>query len=184
MRKLLLIGLIGGFAVWVYMVPFGGGLPKLSRIKPGSIMQITSSNFTNNGDIPIKFTCMGDNINPDLEFSGIPSDAQSLALIVDDPDAPSGNFTHWVVFNIKPSTKTIPEGVGVVPGVQATNSAGLKQYTGPCPPSGVHRYYFKLYALDILLPADEVIDKTYLMQAMAGHVMDQSEILGKFSKTQ
>ncbi|MBX4186690.1 MAG: YbhB/YbcL family Raf kinase inhibitor-like protein [Candidatus Doudnabacteria bacterium] len=145
-------------------------------------MQISSTAFTNNGNIPDKFTCIGQNINPELEFSGAPADTQTLALIMDDPDAPSGTFTHWVVFNIKPSVNKIPEGAGIVPGTTAKNSAGLKSYTGPCPPSGVHRYYFKLYALDTILPADEIIDKAHLQQAMSGHIIDQAELMGKFTK--
>ncbi len=182
MKKLLLIGLIGGFAVWVYQVPLEGRLPKLGRIKSKLVMQITSTAFTNNGDIPARHTCTGENINPELEFSGVPSDSKSLALIVDDPDA-AGTFTHWVVFNIKPDVKSIRQAAATVPGVQAKNSAGSQKYTGPCPPSGIHRYYFKLYALDSMLPADDIIDKRRLQSAMTGHILDTAEIMGKFGKT-
>ena len=183
MKRLLLIGLIVGFAIWVYQVPLGGHLPRLTKLKNSLVMRITSTAFTNEGTIPTQYTCMGANLHPALDISGVPSDAKSLALIMDDPDAPNGTFTHWVVFNIKPTVQSIPEGLEAAPGVTAKNSAGLKQYTGPCPPSGTHRYYFKVYALDNVLPADEILDKEYLMQAMNGHIMDQTEIMGKFSKS-
>ncbi len=182
MRRLLLIVLICAFGYWVYQVPLKGRLPRLSGIKSSLIMKMTSNSFTNTGTIPDRYTCIGENINPQLEFSGIPADTKSLALIMDDPDAPNGTFTHWVVFNMPPSTKTIPEG-GPIPGVQAKNGAELKQYAGPCPPSGVHRYYLKLYALDLILPSDEVVDKAHLLTAMSGHILDSVELMGKFSKT-
>lgn len=183
MKRVLIIGLIGGFALWVYQVPLGGRLPSLGRIKSGPIMRISSNAFTNTGEIPARFTCSGENINPEIEFSGIPTDTGSLVLIMDDPDAPNGTFTHWVVFNIKPTVKSIPEAATTVPGVQAKNSAGTNTYVGPCPPSGVHRYYFKLYALDKVIPIDEVIDKSHLQKAMTGHILETAEFMGKFGKT-
>jgi Raf kinase inhibitor-like YbhB/YbcL family protein len=181
MKRLLLIGLIGAFAFWAYKVPLEGKLPRLGAVRSGAVMNISSNAFTNAGNIPEKYTCNGQDVSPELQISGIPSGAKSLALIMDDPDAPNGTYTHWIVFNIKPDVKIIPE-IGPIPGLQAKNSAGLRQYKGPCPPSGVHRYYFKIYALDTMLVPEEVLNKTYLQQAMTGHILDSAEIMGKYAK--
>src|SRR5207237_8086420 len=113
----------------------------------GAKMKITSSAFQQGGNIPSKFTCDGANTNPPLQISDVPPEAKSLVLIVDDPDAPSGLFTHWAVWNISPQTSTIAEG-STPKGVQGTNDFGKSGYGGPCPPSGTHRYYFKIFALD------------------------------------
>ncbi len=182
MRKLIIFVIIIAFGYWVYKVPLEGHLPKLKRIKSKLIMQISSTAFTNNGTIPEKFTCDGLNINPSLQFSGFPPDTKSLALIMDDPDATNGNFTHWVVYNIPVEVTEIDEGARNVPGIQAKNSAGDNEYVGPCPPSGVHRYYFKIYALDRMLPADYIEDKGQLVTAMHGRILDQAEVMARFGK--
>ena len=149
------------------------------RYKP--TMQISSSAFVNNASIPTNFTCSGLNINPPLTFSKIPTEARSLALILDDPDAPNGTFTHWVVYNISPSTTSVAQGVNPN-GVVASNSAGTRNYVGPCPPSGEHRYHFKLYALDLVFRDGEFANKGQLEEAMRGHVIDQAELIGRFQK--
>lgn len=123
--------------------------------------------------IPEKYTCKGENINPELRFEDIPANAKSLALVMHDPDAPRpGGFTHWVVYNMPPTTKGIPEN-SKPPGVEAKNDADRSGYIGPCPPSGIHRYYFKLYALDAMLQENFDIQ---------GHVIEKAELMGKFSK--
>ena len=109
-------------------------------------MQISSPEFTNNQKIPSKFTCNGVNYNPLLIFSGVPREARSLVLIVDDPDAPVGTWVHWVVYNISPSVKEVKEKSVPQGGIEAVTSFGKPGYGGPCPPSGTHRYFFKLYA--------------------------------------
>src|SRR5947207_13423456 len=114
----------------------------------GAKMKITSSAFQQGGNIPSKFTCDGPNTSPALQISGIPAEAKTLVLIVDDPDAPSELFTHWVVWNIDPRTSDIAEGSAPAKGMQGKNDFGKSGYGGPCPPSGTHRYYFKIFALD------------------------------------
>ena len=113
----------------------------------GARMKITSSAFQEGGNIPSKFTCDGSDTSPPLQITGVPSEAKSLVLIADDPDAPSGLFTHWLVWNIPPQTNSIAEG-SAPKGVQGTNDFGKSGYKGPCPPPGTHRYSFKIFALD------------------------------------
>ena len=144
-------------------------------------MKILSAAFLDGQLIPEKYTCKGENINPELIFEDVPVATKSLSLIMDDPDAPSGTFTHWVIFNMPPETKTIPEKSNP-PGMVAKNGTGQNIYTGPCPPSGTHRYYFKLYALDAVLPADHVGNKDELMTLMQGHTLEEAELMGKYSK--
>ena len=143
-------------------------------------LTITSSAFGNTEAIPIKYTCGGEDINPDLEISGVPSEAVSLLLIMDDPDAPMGTFTHWVVWNI-PVDSRISE--NSVPGVEGKNSAGQVSYIGPCPPSGTHRYFFKLYALDTEIYLESGSDRSLVENAMNGHVLAYGELMGTYSRS-
>ena len=147
----------------------------------GAKMKITSSAFQEGGNIPSKFTCDGGDSSPPLQIAEIPSSAKSLALIVDDPDAPSGLFTHWVVWNISPQTNGIAEGTAPK-GVQGTSDFGKSGYGGPCPPSGTHRYYFKVFALDreLNLPSDS--KRNQLDAAIKGHVVAQGELMGRYSR--
>jgi Raf kinase inhibitor-like YbhB/YbcL family protein len=142
-------------------------------------LKLTSPVFENNGDIPSRYTCQGDNINPPLDIEGVPADAKSLVLIVDDPDAPMGIWVHWVVWNIKPTDKIKEDSA---PGVQGVNDFGKQDYGGPCPPSGKHRYFFKLYALDTELDLDEGAHKKDVEGAMKGHILDKAEIVGLYEK--
>jgi len=151
-----------------------------SQSKGGNNMKITSPDFTDNTPIPKEFTCLGEDVNPALNIEGTPKDAKSLALIVDDPDAPSGMWVHWVVFNIPPSTTTIHK--NSIPGSQGRNDFNRQNYGGPCPPSGTHHYHFKIYALDTMLNLQEKISKKDLEFAMKGHILDQSELTGLFKK--
>ncbi len=144
-------------------------------------MQISSPEFQHNQAIPRKFTCQGDDINPTLIISGIPKETKSLALIVDDPDAPRGTWIHWVVYNM-PVLERIEE--DSIPGTQGVNSAGEFTYHGPCPPSGTHRYFFKVYALDTELNLNAGIAKADLEQAIQGHVLDKAELIGLYKKEQ
>lgn len=145
-------------------------------------MNLQTKSFLNNGDMPAKFTCDGDNINPDLEINGVPPETKSLVLIVDDPDAPSGTWTHWTMWNIDPKTLEIAENSVVKDAVQGTTSDGSQGYHGPCPPSGVHRYLFKLYALDtpLVLGPNARVDE--LTKGISGHVLSQAELIGKYSR--
>ena len=145
-------------------------------------LQITSPVFPQNGMIPSKFTCDGANVSPTLSIADIPEKTRSLALIVDDPDAPKGTWVHWVVWNIGPGTTDIP--ANSVPGgaLQGTNDFGKQSYGGPCPPSGTHRYFFKLYALDIPLSLKSGATKAQLEEAMKGHVLEKAEMIGLYRR--
>jgi Raf kinase inhibitor-like YbhB/YbcL family protein len=144
-------------------------------------MKITSSAFQEGGNIPSKFTCDGGDSSPPLQIAEIPSGAKSLVLVVDDPDAPSGLFTHWIVWNISPQTNAIAEG-SAPKGVQGTSDFGKSGYGGPCPPSGTHRYYFKIFALDRELHLPSGAKRNHLDAAMRGHVVAQGELMGRYSK--
>ena len=148
----------------------------------GAKMKITSAAFQENGNIPAKFTCDGAGVNPALRFHDTPVEAKSLVLIVDDPDAPSGLFTHWIVWNIDPKTTEIGEGATPQSGVQGTNDFGKSGYGGPCPPSGIHRYYFRIFALDRMLDLKPGAKRPELDAVMRGHVVAQGELMGRYSR--
>ena len=142
-------------------------------------MKLTSPEFEHKGVIPSKFTCQGGDVNPALIIEGLPGGAKSLALIMDDPDAPMGMWVHWVVYNI-PVIAKIEE--NSIPGTQGNNDFGRENYGGPCPPSGTHRYFFKIYALDTQLNLPEGISKEDLEKAMQGHILDKAELIGLYKK--
>ena len=142
-------------------------------------LKISTTAFDNENFISSKYSCEGKSINPPLEISGIPKEAKTLALIIEDPDAPQGIFDHWVVWNIEPVEK-IQE--NSVPGVQGRNSFGKVEYDGPCPPWGIHRYLFKVYALDTKLDLDEGAEKKQLLEAMQGHILTMNEVMGRYRK--
>lgn len=150
--------------------------------KPIITMQITSSAFQPNSAIPSKYTCDGANISPQLTIKDIPAAAKSLALIMDDPDAPRGTFVHWVVWNLPPDTKELAEGATVT-APQGTTDFGKKGYGGPCPPSGTHRYFFKFYALDTLLDLAPGASKQDLEKAMQGHTLTQGTLMGTYLRS-
>lgn len=140
---------------------------------------ITSAAFVANQLIPARYTCDGKNINPPIDISGIPDKAHSLALIVDDPDAPGKTWVHWVVWNI-PITHHIKE--NSVPGEQGLNDFKRIAWGGPCPPSGTHRYFFKVYALDALLDLTSTATKKDLEHAMNEHILAYGELVGLYKK--
>jgi Raf kinase inhibitor-like YbhB/YbcL family protein len=145
-------------------------------------MKISSSAFQQGGNIPFKFTCDGADANPALGFEGAPAEAKSLVLIVDDPDAPSGLFTHWLVWNMDARTTEIPESSAPSKATQGKNDFGKSGYGGPCPPSGSHRYYFKVFALDTELNLPDGSKRAQLDAAMKGHVIAQGELMGRYSR--
>ncbi len=146
-------------------------------------MKISSSAFQDSQPIPAAYTCDGANSNPPLTFSSVPENARSLVLIVDDPDAPNGTWDHWVVFNIPPMTREIEEGQARQ-GVTGTGSSGATAYQGPCPPSGEHRYMFKLYALDTELDLAVGVNKKAVEEAMQGHILAQAQLIGLYIRKQ
>jgi len=144
-------------------------------------MQVKSI-FLNNEKIPVNFTCDRENISPPLEITDIPQNTRSLAIINDDPDAPNGDWVHWVVWNIPVPSSDIPIEKGVSPGIEGTTSFGSTGYSGPCPPSGTHRYFFKVYALDKNLELKEGATKQDLLKAMENHIIEKAQIIGLYKR--
>ena len=145
-------------------------------------MTISSSAFSNNAAIPSKYACDGEDINPPLSISDVPENSKSLALIIDDPDSPSGAFTHWTVWNIDTSIKEISENSVPKSGVEGMTDFGKIGYGGPCPGTGKHRYFFKIYALDINLKLAKGAAKKDIENAMTGHVSAQAELVGLYQR--
>ncbi|MFA5164177.1 MAG: YbhB/YbcL family Raf kinase inhibitor-like protein [Candidatus Omnitrophota bacterium] len=142
-------------------------------------MKLTSPDFADNGVLPAKFTVDGQEINPELDIEGIPDGTKSLVLIMEDPDAPGGTFTHWVVYDIPVETKIREDSI---PGNQGLNTAGELDYVSPMPPSGTHRYIFKVYAIDRKLGLPEGAKRRDVEQAMQGHVLGQAELTGRYKR--
>lgn len=150
-------------------------------------IRLTSTAFTDGGTIPQKYTCDGADVSPPLAWDNVPEGTKSFALICDDPDAPMGTWVHWVLFNLPADTRNLPEAVPpdkeLPSGArQGTNDFRKIGYGGPCPPSGTHRYYFKLYALDTLLELPAGISKAQLLKAMEGHVLAEGQLMGRYSR--
>jgi Raf kinase inhibitor-like YbhB/YbcL family protein len=155
-------------------------------------LTITSPTFPSRGAIPRKHTCDGEGVAPALEWSGVPDGTQSLALIVDDPDAPDPaapkrTFVHWVIYNIPPTASGLPEGASgrSLPNgtAEGRNDAKGSGYTGPCPPVGRHRYFFHLYALDTRLDRPTEMTRGQVDEAMSGHVLETAELMGTYERT-
>jgi len=155
-------------------------------------MQIHSTAFSDKGEIPQRYTCDGQDVSPPLAWSGVPRGTQSLVLIVDDPDAPDPaapkrTWVHWVLYNLPDDARSLPEAVPsdadlTGGGQHGENSWRRLGYGGPCPPSGTHRYFFKLYALDTVLDLSAGADKKQVLQAMEGHVLAEAELMGTYSR--
>jgi Raf kinase inhibitor-like YbhB/YbcL family protein len=171
------------FITWSFSITIGQTGPPGTR----NTMIISSKSFQHEGLIPVRYTCIGFNISPDISWSGIPRGTRSFALICNDPDAPSGNWIHWVLFNIPVSVNRLPENFKLGRAVSGSiktgrNDAGLLGYSGPCPPSGIHRYYFRVYALDVVLKADEGLSAAELEKLMEGHILGKGELMGKYQR--
>lgn len=147
-------------------------------------MLISSTAFEDGASIPRDYSCQGKDISPPLAWTGVPANAKSLVLIVDDPDAPQQTWDHWLLFNISVTVHALPENMTHLPAAtkQGINGWGKTGYKGPCPPSGEHRYFFKLYALDMLLALPDGVDKKTLEAAMKNHVLAQATLMGKYKK--
>ena len=148
-------------------------------------MKLKSSAFANGGEIPSKYTCDGENINPPLEISGVPKNAVSLILIVDDPDAikPAGKvWDHWIVWNIAPDVKNIDEDSIPENAIQGLTSSNKNVYGGPCPPDGQHRYFFKLYALDTFLDIPDSSTKKEVLDFINIHILEEAELIGVYER--
>lgn len=138
--------------------------------------------FENNTKIPDKYTCEGANINPPLSILNVPQNTKSLVLIVDDPDAPAKTWIHWTVFNIDPTVSEVPQNSVPKGGIEGMTDFGRPGYGGPCPASGVHRYFFKLYALDLIFEPSLSADKKTIEEKMKGHVLEKAEIIGLYER--
>jgi hypothetical protein len=150
-------------------------------------ISVRSSVFQESGMIPAKYTCDGDDLSPPLDWTGIPPGTKSLALISDDPDAPVGTWVHWVMWNIPSDVNGLAEDVPPNPQLPDGSRQGISDfrrpgYGGPCPPSGVHRYYFKVYALDTMLDLPSSTRKADLLKAMKGHILAEGQLMGKYSR--
>jgi Raf kinase inhibitor-like YbhB/YbcL family protein len=153
-------------------------LPIMSTVITKTL-NVSSPAFTNNSSIPSKYTCDGKSINPELNIGNIPAEAKTLAIIVDDPDAPKGTFVHWVMWNIPVKEKILENSA---PGFVGKNEKNENKYTGPCPPSGTHHYHFKIYALDTTLDLQGYSHKQDLLKAMEGHIIASGELIGTYKK--
>ena len=150
-------------------------------------IKISSSAFEDGGLIPPEYTCDGQGISPPLQWEPVPEGTASIALICDDPDAPMGTFVHWVLFNLPAGTSELegnfPDGETLPNGArQGITDFGKVGYGGPCPPSGTHRYFFKIYALDAMIDLVSVVDKPALLEAMEGHILSQGQLVGKYKR--
>ncbi len=181
MKRLVLgvILLIAGFCLAKNSIVAKGGT--LLTIK------VTSTAFKDGGVIPLKYTCDGEDGSPPISWDTLPAVTQSIALISDDPDAPMGNWVHWVVYNLPATFKELKEGIPPAEaiaggGKQGINDFGRFGYGGPCPPGGTHRYFFKLYALDAVMDISGKVTKNKLESAMKGHVLAQGELMGRYSR--
>ena len=174
---ILIVSLV---AVWQY-AHRRQQLEPITKPLAGSL-RLSSSAFAAGTTIPAKYTCQGDNISPPLDISGVPDNTETLVLIVHDPDAPRGDWVHWLVWNLPPSTKTIAENSMPTGTVQGTTSFDKVGYGGPCPPSGTHHYVFDLYALNNEPNLSPSTTREQLQAAMNGHIVDQAKLVGLFSK--
>lgn len=148
---------------------------------------VKSDSFSDGGMIPAKYTCDGANISPQLSWENVPKDTKSFVLICEDPDAPMGTFTHWIMYDIPANIRELPENLPkdkVLENEAKQGTTDFKKlgYGGPCPPSGTHRYYFKLFALDTLLNLEPGVKKETLLKAMDSHIIAQGEIMGKYAR--
>ena len=173
--------------------PAAGYQLTASKSEGRSMMALTlnSTAFEPGGKIPVRYTCDGGDISPPLSWTGLPVNSKSLVLIVDDPDAPDPaapkmTWVHWVVYNIPPGVSGLPEGVasgdlppGTLEGLNDWRGTG---YRGPCPPIGTHRYFHKLYALDVVLPDHGQATKAQVAEAMAGHILEQAVLVGTYQR--
>jgi len=190
-RKNLILSII----LIVLMFAFASGTPKEMPESKSNVAQttenkgdemsfeISSSGFSNGEKIPVKFTCEGQNISPALSWKNPPSGTAEFALICDDPDAPAGVWSHWLLYNIPPETNSIAEGERNLQGTQGVTDFGRARYDGPCPPRGKpHRYFFTIYALDKKLGLPKDLDRASLLKSVEGHILAKAQVIGIFSR--
>ncbi len=179
--QIIIIVAIGVVMAIVWMI-WKLTLPTRTIHQPGTSMRLTSTAFHHNKSIPSKYTCDGDGMSPPLAISGVPTNAKDLVLIVDDPDAPKGTWVHWTIWNMDPTINEIPEGTMPADSTQGVTSYGRLGYGVPCPPSGTHRYFFKLYALDQVLKLKPSAKAEDIMKAIDDHIIDSAELIGLYQR--
>jgi Raf kinase inhibitor-like YbhB/YbcL family protein len=150
-------------------------------------ISVSSSAFQEGDAVPAKYTCDGNDVSPPLKWTGVPEGTKSITLICDDPDAPMGTWVHWVMWNIPPSVRELAEDVTPKPELPDGSRQGISDfrrpgYGGPCPPTGMHRYYFKIYALDTMLDLPSSTRKADLLKAMKGHILAEGQLMGKYGR--
>jgi Raf kinase inhibitor-like YbhB/YbcL family protein len=186
-----LLIVLGTIALFLFLESKGISLNNLNFNKKQTTMVVTeypeklklaSKNFAEGESIPEKNTCKGRDISPAFSITNIPSGTKSLTIIVEDPDSPYKIWTHWILYNVDPRSKEIYEGVIPWNALQGENDFGVAEYRGPCPPLGKHRYNFRLYALDTKLDVDEGANRKQIDEAMKGHILDESILMGIFEK--
>ena len=187
LRLLLLVICLAIVVVGCSSGPSPTASPEEERPAAVAPFVLTSTAFAEGESIPRKYTCDGENISPPLQWRDVPEGTRSFALVADDPDAPGGTWDHWLLYNLPAEARSLPE--GVPPDAELSDSSRHGQnswpqlgYGGPCPPSGTHRYFFKLYALDTVLELDAGANKERLSQAMEGHVLAEAELMGTYAR--
>ena len=182
-----MLRLFAGLTVLLMLTACGGGEPGVGEGAPLEL-DLMSSAFGEGDLIPARYTCDGEDVSPPLSWSAPPAETESLVLIVDDPDAPVGTWVHWVVFDLPPGTRALPEAVPpgealAAGGIQGQNSWRNSAYGGPCPPgNSEHGYVFRLYALDVRLDLGAEADKGYVEEALAGHVLVRGQLTGRYGR--
>lgn len=151
-------------------------------------LEVTSSAFEEGSSIPSDFTCDGEELSPPIQWVSAPVGTKGFAVVVSDPDAPSGNWVHWMIYDLSPELDQLPSGIpaeAVIPGggFQGKNDFGKMGYGGPCPPQGAHRYFFKVYALDKILHLEPGVSKEQLEQAMRGHILAEGSLMGRYERS-
>lgn len=179
-------GVLGLMAGWLSACAGDRSAP-VGASQPASSISLKSSAFSANGFIPVQYTCDGPNHSPALSWENIPDQTRSLVLVVEDPDAPGRTFTHWIIYDMPATLQELPENLPAQPflsigGVQAKSDFGRYGYGGPCPPSGTHRYLFKLYALDQVLDLPPGTSKAEVFSAMQNHILATGELMGRYSR--
>ena len=179
MKKIFGLFLVG--VLWTALPVFGQAEDNIGKI------EVRSSAFGEGDRIPSDFTCGGADMSPPIEWSGVPAQAQSLAIIADDPDALAGDWVHWLIYDLPPSLTQLPAGISAeeklsIGGFQGRTDFGKLGYQGPCPPIGEHRYFFKVYALDAMLRLKPGVSKQVLSQAMQGHILAEGVLMGKYDR--
>jgi Raf kinase inhibitor-like YbhB/YbcL family protein len=178
---------VGGVAVVCLLICFAASGQEAQQRETGLVLRLTSSSFNADGDLPAKYSCDGANVSPALAWTDAPAATRSFALIMDDPDAPKGAVTHWLIYDLPVETRSLPEGIPTSKkladgSMQGKNVRGKAGYTGPCPEKGgpAHHYFFKLYALDVKGNLKRNAKREEVEAAMKGHILAKAELIGRF----